>query len=198
MTIKQMQCLLAYLGYYAGNIDGIWGTLSKTATVAFQKDFGITDTGIVGTETEKALKHAVVYGMPACEPQEEPESGDFWDEIEFFKREEFACKCGKCGGFPVEPDEKLVRLLDAIRKHYGVAISPSSGIRCEAHNKAVGGATYSQHLYGKAADISVPGVSPEDLYAYAETLLPDTGGLGIYKWGIHIDTRTTKSRWDGR
>ena len=46
MTIKQRQHLLAYLGYYVGNIDGQWGTLSKTATVAFQKDFGLTADGV--------------------------------------------------------------------------------------------------------------------------------------------------------
>ena len=45
MTIKQKQNLLAYLGYYVGNIDGEWGTLSKTATTAFQKDFGLKADG---------------------------------------------------------------------------------------------------------------------------------------------------------
>ena len=35
-------------------------------------------------------------------------------------------------------------------------------------NKAVGGATYSQHLYGTAADITVKGVKPSVVAAYAE------------------------------
>ena len=59
MTIKQRQHLLAYLGYYVGNIDGVWGTLSKTATKAFQKDFGLQVDGVCGDDTEKALKHTV-------------------------------------------------------------------------------------------------------------------------------------------
>lgn len=31
MTAKQKQCLLTYLGYDTGGVDGIWGTKSMTA-----------------------------------------------------------------------------------------------------------------------------------------------------------------------
>lgn len=192
MTIKQKQCLLFYLGYYVGNIDGIWGQLSDIATRTFQKDFGgLKVDGICGAETEKALKHAVAYGMPVKE-----QSKDEW-EAQYFKKSEFRCKCGKCGGFPVEPDEGLVKLLDKIREHFGVPVTVNSGVRCKTHNANVGGASGSQHLYGTAADIVVKGVSPKTAAAYAETLLPNTGGIGIYSWGIHVDVRTTKSRWNG-
>lgn len=199
MTIKQKQCLLAYLGYYVGAIDGIWGTLSKTATKAFQKDFGLTADGICGTETEKALKHAVAYGMTAQEAVDEPESGDFWEDIEYFTRDEFKCQCGGkyCDGFPVEPDEQLVRNLDKFRKALGVPVSISSGVRCAQHNANVEGAANSQHLYGKAADLH-SSKTPEEMYAVAEAVLGDSGGLGIYKWGIHFDTRSVKARWDSR
>lgn len=200
MTIKQRQALLFYLGYYVGNIDGAWGTLSKTATKAFQKDFGITADGVCGTETEKALKHAVSYGMPAKKEESPKEPSDtFWDDIKYFKRSEFKCTCGGkyCNGFPVEPDEKLVRILDKIRAKYGKAFSPNSAIRCKKRNAEVGGVSNSQHLYGIAADISVPGVAPKTVAAYVETLMPNTGGIGIYSWGVHVDTRKTKSRWNG-
>lgn len=63
MTIKQKQCLLCYLGYYVGNIDGEWSTLSDVATKTFQKDFGLTPNGVLDDKTEKALKHAVTYGV---------------------------------------------------------------------------------------------------------------------------------------
>ena len=39
MTIKQKQWQLYYLGYYGGEIDGIWGNESKVAAVRFQKDY---------------------------------------------------------------------------------------------------------------------------------------------------------------
>ena len=64
---------------------------------------------------------------------------------------------------------------------------------------AVGGAVYSQHQYGRAADIRVSGVPVEQLAAYAETLLPGTGGIGRYpaKGFVHVDVRKAKSRWAG-
>lgn len=58
---------------------------------------------------------------------------------------------------------------------------------------------YSQHLYGRAADIWIAGVSVDTLAAYIETLLPNRGGIGWYyndKF-VHVDVRTAKSRWKG-
>lgn len=51
MTIKQKQWQLYYLGYYGGEIDGIWGAGSKAATVSFQKDNALDADGIFGTQT---------------------------------------------------------------------------------------------------------------------------------------------------
>lgn len=195
MTIKQRQCLLAYLGYYVGSVDGKWGTLSQTAAKAFQKDFGLTPDGACGAETEKALTHAVCYGMPA--KKDEGGTGDFWDGIKYFKRSEFKCKCGKCGGFPVEPDEKLLIILDKIRGHFNTPVTITSGVRCKTHNANVGGASASQHLVGTAADIKAKGVAPKDVADYAETLLPKSGGIGRYSSFTHIDVRSNKSRWNG-
>lgn len=195
MTVKQKKCLLFYMGYYFGEINDKWDDACKRATTSFQEDFGAIDVdGILGKETEKALKHAVAYGMPA---KEEPK--DFWEDIKYFKRSEFKCKCGKCGGFPVEPDKELVELLEKIRNHFGAAVTVTSGVRCKAHNSspAVGGATNSQHLYGAAADIKVKGVVPKKVADYVETLLPNSGGIGRYKTFTHVDVRSTKARWNG-
>ena len=203
MTTKQRQHLLAFLGYYVGNVDGEWGALSKTACTAFQKDFGgIKVDGFGGTETDKALKHAVAYGMPAKEDtstKEENATGNFWDGIKYFKRSEFACKCGKyCNGYPVEIDMNMVKIADEIRNRIGKPIQINSGIRCKNHNANVGGVSNSQHLYGNAADLGCPsGCTPEQMASIAEEIMGDTGGIGTYPWGIHIDTRSTKSRWNG-
>lgn len=197
MTIKQKQCLLSFLGYYVGNIDGEWGTLSKTATKAFQKDFGLTADGICGTDTEKALAHAVCYGMPA----KKVETATVWEGIKHFKKSEFACKCGKyCNGYPAEIDMKMVKYADAIRERLGKPISINSGLRCKTHNASanVGGVSNSQHLYGTAADLGCPsGTTPAKMAAIAEEIMGNTGGIGVYSWGIHIDSRKTKSRWNG-
>ena len=46
-------------------------------------------------------------------------------------------------------------VLDPLRERYGRPIHVSSGYRCPRLNKAVGGATTSQHVKGEAADIYV-------------------------------------------
>ena len=46
-------------------------------------------------------------------------------------------------------------VLEPVRNHFGVPIHISSGYRCTALNKAVGGAPKSQHMKGQAADIYI-------------------------------------------
>ena len=110
-----------------------------------------------------------------------------------FKVKEFACQDGSD---PIFIDSELVSVLQKIRNHFGKAVTITSAYRTPTHNKNVGGTTYSQHLYGKAADIKVQGIAPKDVAKYAETLL-DEGGIGIYNTFTHIDVRSTKSRWQG-
>ena len=111
-----------------------------------------------------------------------------------FKVREFACTDGSD---PIFIDSDLVNILQKIRSHFGKAVTITSAYRTPGKNKACGGTTYSQHLYGKAADIKVNGVAPANVAAYAEKLLPGSGGIGIYKTFTHIDVRATKSRWNG-
>ena len=111
-----------------------------------------------------------------------------------FKVKEFACTDGSD---PIFIDTDLVDVLQKIRTHFGKAVTITSAYRTPTKNKAVGGETYSQHLYGKAADIKVKGVSPDKVATYAEKLMPKSGGIGVYKTFTHIDVRATKSRWHG-
>jgi hypothetical protein len=188
MTIKQRQNLLAYLGYYVGNIDGEWGTLSKTATKAFQKDYGIKDDGVVGAKTEEALKQAVANGMPA-KKAESTTSGDFWDDIKHFKRVEFKCKCGNvyCNGYPAEPQEKLIRVADRVREHFGAPATVSSGLRCTQHNANVGGVSNSRHLSGKAMDFCISGKTAAQVLAYVQKQSEIRYAYEIDSQFIHMD-----------
>lgn len=202
MTIVQKQCLLKYLGYYTGEVDGIWGDLSRQATMDLQHAHGLKEDGDFGVKTLEAAKYAVEHDLfkktelvVAENATTTPSTGTFWDEIEFFARAEFACKCGKCGGFPVEPDDKLVRTVDEIRRRLGVPISINSGIRCPVHNANVGGVSNSEHLGGNAADLHSK-KSPEEMKAVAEAVMGNTGGIGLYSWGIHVDVGKY-SRWNG-
>lgn len=195
MNTKQIQNLLAYLGYYIGNIDGIWGAGSKTACKAFQKDFGLDADGIAGDATQKALKHAVCYGIEKQETTEEiptvseteTVTGTFWDGIKYFERSEFACPCGKCGGFPAEPEEKLVKAADKVRDYFGNPMTISSGVRCTARNAAVGGVSNSRHLSGKAMDFSVRGFSASSVLAYVQHLSEIRYAYAIDSNWVHMD-----------
>lgn len=165
MTIKQKQLLLAYLGYYTGNIDGIWGTLSEHAARKFQDDFGGIDAdGVVGEETEAALKDAVANGMPI-------KTETFWESIEYFAPEEFRCKCGGkyCDGYPARMQEAVVRIADEARTYFGRPAYVVSGLRCKQHNANVGGVANSQHMYGEAVDLRIEGVTADALLAYIQT-----------------------------
>ena len=110
-----------------------------------------------------------------------------------FKVREFACKDGSDVVFI---SSELVRVLQAIRNHFGKPVNINSAYRTTSHNKRVGGAAYSQHLYGTAADIVVS-VAPKDVAAYAEMLLPNTGGIGVYSNFVHVDVRAARARWTG-
>lgn len=177
MTIYQIQLLLLYLGYRPGTPDGIDGAKTQAAVKQFQTDFGgLPIDGIPGEKTRKALKYAVVYGSLRRENGEKDEG--FWKEIRYFTPEEpyIRCPCGKCAG--TLPTEKLMRLADKVRTLAGVPVVPTSTVRCQAHNAAVGGVANSRHLQGCAMDFYIPGwnaqktlalvaAQPETAYAYA-------------------------------
>ena len=111
-----------------------------------------------------------------------------------FRVREFACLDGSD---PIFIDTELVKILQKIRTHFGRAVTITSAYRTPTRNKSVGGTAYSQHLYGRACDIKVNGISPARVAEYAETLLPNKGGIGIYDTFTHIDVRSVKARWRG-
>ena len=111
-----------------------------------------------------------------------------------FRVREFACRDGSDAVF-IAPE--LVEVLQKIRSHFCMPVTVNSGYRTPAYNKTVDGAAYPQHQYGTAADITVKGVTPREVAAFAETLLAGRGGIGIYPAFTHIDVREVRSRWNG-
>lgn len=170
MTTYQRQLLLEYLGVSPGPLDGLDGPKTREACRRFQSAFGLPATGAFDDATDHGLIDAVSGAMtPVDKPQSAADS-DWWEDIRYFKRSEFACKCGRCGGFPAEPREEMVRIADKIRGHFGSPAYVVSGLRCPAHNRAVGGKANSQHMYGEACDIRVDGVGWSELLAYTKSL----------------------------
>ena len=202
MTTRQKQALLAYLGCYDGPLDGLWGEKSQRATIDFQRSHmeQTAVDGIFGTATEKRILEVIATGEEPRESVKVDTAPGFWKDIRYFTRSEFRCPCGRCGGFPVEPDEKMVRTVDAIRaklgKPIGIVDSGGSGVRCPEHNAAVGGVSTSYHLKGMAADLHCANATPAEMKKAAEAVMGKTGGIGLYSWGIHVDVGKY-SRWNG-
>ena len=114
-----------------------------------------------------------------------------------FLRSEFACRCG-CGFDTV--DVQTIEIVQAVRDHFGVPFDINSGCRCPDHNRAVGGATNSQHLKGRAADIdsSRSDVHPDKVADFIIENYP-SASVGRYNTFTHIDTRTNgPAHWDKR
>lgn len=177
MTDKQVQLLLAYLGYDPGPIDGILGPQSTKAIRAFQESQNLTPDGIAGEETRQRLPEAVYKGE------------NFWLTIPNFQRQEFACPCGYCGGFPTEPRQKLVSLLQQVRSHFGNKCHISSGVRCREHNARVGGVANSRHLSGQAVDFCIQGMPASLVLGYVDKLEQVNFAYAIDSSFVHMDVR---------
>ncbi|NNE31922.1 MAG: DUF882 domain-containing protein [Winogradskyella sp.] len=119
-----------------------------------------------------------------------------------FKLKEFECKCG-CD-MPLEVYENIIKLasqLQFLRDYTGRPITINSAYRCPEHNEKVGGSKTSQHLLGKAADITIQSLKPAEVFVLIEDLIDMghmlQGGLGLYDTFVHYDIRKTKARWNG-
>lgn len=109
-----------------------------------------------------------------------------------FKSTELDCNGTNCCSKTLI-DKQLITYLQKIRDNFKRPVIINSGYRCGTHNKAIGGAKYSKHTLGKAADIKIDGIPTKDIAAYCESI--GIKGIGLYETFVHIDTRTKKSFW---
>lgn len=91
---------------------------------------------------------------------------------------------------------KLARYLDQVSDFLdNRPITITSGFRPLAVNRAVGGASNSQHLYGNAADFVVEGLPPHVVFQRLNTWHGSKGGLGNGATFTHLDLRKYYSRF---
>lgn len=104
-----------------------------------------------------------------------------------FRAAEFACP--HCRESFVRP--RLLHVLERLRERTGHPLPIVSGYRCPVHNRAVGGARNSQHVYGSAADI------PSHLATVHDAEMSGAVGIGRKGlWAVHVDVRDGgPARW---
>lgn len=116
------------------------------------------------------------------------------DLTENFSRSEFACPCG-CDKADIKME--LVRRLQIVRSALDRPLSINSGVRCEEHNSAVGGAEDSAHVAGEAADIRCEDSGLR--YNLILRLIFRFDRIGIGRDFIHVDISRSKPKevlWD--
>lgn len=101
-------------------------------------------------------------------------------------------------------------VLQHLRQVLGRPITLTSTYRSPDYNRAVGGASQSEHVKFRAIDFQVSGLLPAQVAQVLRSLRgkvflnPATnksftfrGGIGVYATFVHVDTRPNESNWVG-
>ncbi|MGH3995225.1 MAG: D-Ala-D-Ala carboxypeptidase family metallohydrolase [Pseudonocardiaceae bacterium] len=145
--VRQLQIRVSgYPGYGAHlAIDGAFGPATRAAVIRFQQAYGLGADGIAGPQT-----YSKIYAL----------QDDDCTPIHFTYPEMNKCNSTWGGGAVSAAAARANALetmwhLEAMRHAMGDRpLSIASGFRSVACNNAVGGASNSQHLYGRAADLT--------------------------------------------
>jgi len=186
--------------------DGVVGPITVAGIARWQSKHGLGADGKVGPKTWGEIHEhlAPQPGAPGTASPPNPHEGAPVKSGQLsahFSLAEFRSKDGAHTPQSVMPNLKeLAANLEVLRAAAGgKSISVSSGYRSPAHNKAVGGATHSQHKYGRAADIKIAGMSAWQTKQLIIKLINQgkmkQGGVGLYSTFVHYDTRGYAARW---
>ena len=176
--VRILQSKLSSIGYSL-SVNGNFDATTKSVVIQFQRDSGLSTDGVVGEKTWKALDTIKIYskiadGNKSLSPN--------------FKIKEFACQDGS--DTIVLHTDFIVDKLQKIRSHFNKPITINSAYRNPTHNKKVGGSSSSYHVKGRAFDIVVKDVSPNEVARYAQSI--GIKGIIRYSWGVHVDSRAIK------
>lgn len=166
MDNRQIQTILNTSGFPCGAIDGVVGPQTAAAVVRFQQAYNGPDgwlevDGVPGPKTQSALAD-----LPYLSPH--------------FPVREVACH--HCGLAYVR--RELLNDLETLRGALQAPVPLADAYRCAYHNRAVGGAKDSMHLYGYGAD---PAIDAHVDQVYRMKLFSGIGDKnGVVK---HVDLR---------
>lgn len=161
-------------------------------------DVSVLDTGSASGAASISESQTYYYGTPSQPVGYNDQTGQF--DLNNFP--EVNAPPGSLVQFAPNVDRKfdrrLLTLVENVAKRFGRPLTITSGFRSPNYNAKVGGARRSQHMLGKAVDISGSGLSNQDrinLVGIASAL--GAVGIGVYRGGsLHFDIRDgARSGW---
>lgn len=191
-SLKDVQTALKALGYYKDKIDGIYGKNTGYGFAEWKTDNWLNNTEVIG---------------PASWAQLSEQAGQIssinWHDNSCKISKHFTVKEVTKGDNARIPTDKtiesniltLAKQLDTIRDIWGSPIGVTSWYRPPKVNAAVGGASNSQHLYGKAADIYPIGKDINQFQKWLDTYWDKALGYGARRGFVHLDLRPGRIRW---
>ncbi|TGA97151.1 peptidoglycan-binding protein [Sporolactobacillus shoreae] len=195
-SVVELQDALHALGYYSGNIDGIFDTLTSDAARSFQSDQKIADNGIVGAATKTALydvyrntEEAKAFQKKAEEIKkqdqkaEEEKAKKAAEEKAQKARAEKARKAAEIVARLKQARENQHPVVKAVvykpesRKSSVVRSQSSRSLTVVATSYALGGRTATGIDFSGNPDAKVIAVDPDVIPLGSRVLIP---GYGIY------------------
>lgn len=191
--VAQAQKFATDIGIKGLKINGINGWYTRRFVRTFQAAFCFNSYQLHPLKADGVPGPLTIEAMKLCAENDYRLSRNF-------KISEFMTKGSRTVSWAnevVKIDRELVLSLETLRAGVGFPIHILSAYRDSSHNRLVGGAARSQHLYGKAVDLNRPRIIRNITEAEAR----DAGfnGIGIQSRSnpdvIHMDVRDTPTRW---
>jgi len=202
-------------GYWIRQGDLIWHeesffgyVVDVTERFSFTESRAIVSNTMVTFVRGDAMNaNSVPDSVPWIESMQAVESDVVSTFDETYASEHITWDDLKCQDGTQVPEDKrgnaklLCYAVEAIMEQLNnTSIVITSAYRHASYNAGVDGRPLSQHIFAKALDFSLTGVTPQDLYDAIEALITDglipEGGLGLYPTFVHYDIRGSRQRWD--
>jgi uncharacterized protein YcbK (DUF882 family) len=191
--VVQAQEFATAIGIQGLKVNGVNGFYTRRFVRTFQSAFQLNSYGSHPLKADGIPGPLTIQAMQICEENGYRLSSNF-------KITEFMTKGSRKVSFSnevVKVDRLLVASLQRLRENLGFPIVILSAYRDPRHNKRVGGAKRSQHLFGKAVDLNRPRIIRN--ITEAEARNAGFNAVGMLSRSnpdvIHMDVRDSVVRW---